>query len=83
MTLGLLHHQHGVPTVLTQDNTMALTAGKFKKKARASGSIIHPSEAHTPNQNKWLEKLKECTDGKCIVQAHPSFSGISVSNFSI
>ena len=86
MTLGLLHHQHRVPTVLMPDNAMALTAGKFKKKARAAGSIIHPIEAHMPNQNKLrqqLEKLKECTNVKCVIQAHPSFSGISVSKFSV
>ena len=59
MTLGLLHHQHGAPTVLTPDNTMALAAGEFKKKARAAGSIIHPIEAHTPNQNKAKATVRE------------------------
>ena len=31
-TLGLFHHQHGVPTILMQDNAMALTAGKLRRK---------------------------------------------------
>ena len=30
---------------------MNLVAGDFSKKARRAGSIIHPIEAHTPNQN--------------------------------
>ena len=57
--LGLLHHQHGVPTVLMPDNMMALTAGNFKKKARAAGSIIHPIEAHMPNQHKAEATVRE------------------------
>ena len=57
-TLGLLHQQQGVPTVLKPDNTMARTAGEFKK-ARAAGSIIHPIEAHMPNQNKAEPMVRE------------------------
>ena len=85
-TMGLLHHQHRVPTVLMLDNAMALTAGEFKKKARAAGSIIHPIEAHTPNQNRgdtMVRETKECSNRKCIIQAHPSFYGISASTFSV
>ena len=41
------------------DNAMALTVGEFKKKARAVGSIIHPIEAHMPNQNKVEAMLTE------------------------
>ena len=59
ITLGLLHHQHRVRTGLMPDNAMALTAGEFKKKARAAGSIIHPIEAHTPNQNKANATVRE------------------------
>ena len=59
MTLGLLHHQHRVPTVLMPDNAMALSAGEFKKKTRAAGSIIHPIEPHTPNQNKAEAMIRE------------------------
>ena len=59
MTLGLLHYQHGVPTVLMPDNAMALTAGEFKKKATAASSILHPIEAHTPNQNKAKAIVRE------------------------
>ena len=55
----MLHHQLGVPTVLMQDNAMALTAGNIKKKARAVGSTIHPIEAHTPNQNKTKAMVRE------------------------
>ena len=57
--MGLLHHQHRVSTVLMPDNAMALTAGEFKKKARAAGSIIHPIEAHTPNQNRADTMVRE------------------------
>ena len=59
MTLGLLHNQHGAPTVLMQDNAMALTVGEFKKKVRTAGSIIHPIEAHMPNQNKAEAMIRE------------------------
>ena len=41
------------------DNAMALTAGEFKKKTRAAGSIIHPIEAHTPHQNKAKATVRE------------------------
>ena len=30
---------------------MSLVAADFSKKERRAGSIIHPIEAHTPNQN--------------------------------
>ena len=59
MTLGLFHHQHGVPTVLMPDNTMALTTGEFKKKPRAAGSIVHPIEAHMPSQNNAKATVRE------------------------
>ena len=51
LSLDLLHSYVGVPAVLTPDNAMSLVAGDFSKKARRAGSIIHPIEAHTPNQN--------------------------------
>ena len=51
LSLDLLHSYVGVPAVLTPDNAMSLVAGDFSKKARRAGSIIHPIEAHTTNQN--------------------------------
>ena len=51
LSLDLLHSYVGVPAVLTPDNAMSLVAWDFSKKERHAGSIIHPIEAHTPNQN--------------------------------
>ena len=58
-SLDLLHSHHGVPAVYTPDNAMALTGQEFSKKARQAGAIIHPIEAHTPNQNKAEANARE------------------------
>ena len=52
LTLDLLHNDYGVPKTYTPDNAMALVKGNFEKKVHRVGSLIHPIEAHTPNQNK-------------------------------
>ena len=48
-TLDLLHSQYGVFHTMIPDNAMELTQGEFLRKARKAGSMIHPSEAYTPN----------------------------------
>ena len=52
LALDLLHADYGVAKIYTPDNAMTLVKGTFEKKVNRAGSIIHPTEAHTPNKNK-------------------------------
>ena len=58
-TLDLLHQQYGVFHTMIPDNAMELTHGEFLQKARRAGSIIHPVEAYTPNQNRAESAIRE------------------------
>jgi hypothetical protein len=51
LTLNFLHYQYGVFHTIIPDNARELTQKDFLNKAHCAGSIIHPVEACTPNQN--------------------------------
>jgi hypothetical protein len=59
LTLDLLHHQYGVFHTIIPDNARELTQKDFLDKARRAGSIIHPVEAYTPNQNRAESSIRE------------------------
>jgi hypothetical protein len=59
LTLDLLHHQYGVFHTIIPDNARELTQKDFLDKACCAGSIIHPVEAYTPNQNHAESSIRE------------------------
>lgn len=58
-TLDLLHKEYGVFHTIVSDNAPELIHGDFARKARKAGAILHPIEAHTPNQNRAESAIRE------------------------
>jgi hypothetical protein len=59
LTLDLLHCDFGVFHTITVDNAKELTQKDFLQKVRKAGSIVHPTEPYTPNQNRAESAIRE------------------------
>ena len=46
-----LHQTFGIPHTMVMDDAKELIAGEFRRKCLRAGTIVHPTEPYSPNQN--------------------------------
>jgi hypothetical protein len=74
--------EYGVFHTIIPDDAKKLTQKDYLRIAQKAGSIIHPVEPFSPNQNKAESaNLNECIKQQWPSLTPPEFFGTTASNF--